>query len=88
MTTVAVALKGPASGPLDRQLVIAPLFARVYLEPGQQTAHTFSLNVTRDLWLIDRAYNRVVEPGTFTVWVGGSSADSALTLNGTFVVTS
>ena len=55
------------------------------LAPGAAAKVVFTLNPTRDLWLIDREYARVVEPGAFTLWVGASSAD--LRANATFVVT-
>jgi beta-glucosidase len=55
------------------------------LAPGAAVKVVFTLTPARDLWLIDRAYQRVVEPGTFTLWVGASAAD--LRVNGTFSVT-
>ena len=33
----------------------------------------FALDVAEHLWLVDVDYNRVVEPGNFTLMVGGAS---------------
>lgn len=41
--------------------------------PGQSVNVDMELDVQRDLWLIDLRYNKVVEPGNFTITVGGSS---------------
>ena len=51
-------------------------FERVTLAPGERRTVTFTLRPT-DLALYDLYMRRVVEPGTFTVWVGTSSADDA-----------
>ena len=48
-------------------------FARVAIAAGASAAVAFELDVARDLWLVDREYNRVVEPGNFTIMVGGAS---------------
>ena len=58
-------------------------FRRVTLQPGQTQTLTFRLGPD-DLAMYDRDMRRVVEPGTFTVWAGGSSA---ATLDGHFAVT-
>jgi len=58
-------------------------FRRVTLQPGEKRTLRFALT-PNDLALYDRDMRRVVEPGTFTVWVGGSSA---ATLEGRFTVT-
>jgi len=58
-------------------------FRRVTLQPGEKRTLRFALT-PNDLALYDRDMRRVVEPGTFTVWVGGSSA---ATLEGRFAVT-
>jgi beta-glucosidase len=47
-------------------------FARITLEPGQRDAVRFVLRA-EDLAFYDQRMDRVVEPGTFTVFVGGSS---------------
>jgi beta-glucosidase len=47
-------------------------FRRVTLAPGETRTLSFVLRPD-DLALYDRAMRRVVEPGTFTVWAGGSS---------------
>lgn len=57
-------------------------FQRVLLQPGETRMLRFVLR-PEDLAMYDRAMRRVVEPGSFTVWVGGSSA---ATLEGRFVV--
>ena len=48
-------------------------FRRVMLQPGETRRLSFGLGPD-DLALYDRAMRRVVEPGGFTVWAGGSSA--------------
>ena len=58
-------------------------FRRVTLQPGETQTLTFRLGPD-DLALYDRDMRRVVEPGGFTVWVGGSSA---ATLDARFTVT-
>ena len=58
-------------------------FRRVMLQPGQTQTVRFDLR-PGDLAFYDREMRRVVEPGTFTVWAGGSSA---ATLQGKFRVT-
>ncbi|MFL5575169.1 MAG: beta-glucosidase BglX, partial [Gemmatimonadaceae bacterium] len=58
-------------------------FARVSLRPGETRTVRFTLRPD-DLALYDRAMRRVVEPGTFTLYAGGSSA---ATLDARFRVT-
>jgi len=58
-------------------------FVRVALQPGEMRTVRWRLGPD-DLAFHDRDMRRVVEPGTFTVWVGGSSA---ATLQGRFTVT-
>ena len=48
-------------------------FQRVSLQPGQSRTVTFELGFD-DMALYDRDMRHVVEPGTFTVFVGGSSS--------------
>jgi beta-glucosidase len=48
-------------------------FARVALEAGASRDVTFTLD-QEDLAVLDATFQRVLEPGTFTVLVGGSSA--------------
>jgi len=57
----------------------------VTLQPGESRTVTFTLR-PRDLALYDLDMRHVVEPGTFTVFVGRSAAD--LRLRGTVVVES
>ncbi|WP_238345876.1 glycoside hydrolase family 3 N-terminal domain-containing protein [Luteimonas saliphila] len=47
-------------------------FQRVELQPGESRTVTFELGFD-DLALYDARMNRVVEPGTFTVFTGGNS---------------
>jgi beta-glucosidase len=47
-------------------------FERIHLKAGEQRTLSFSLG-HRELSLIDRQLNRVVEPGDFEVYIGGSS---------------
>lgn len=58
-------------------------FRRVTLQPGETRTLRFTLR-PGDLAMYDAAMRRVVEPGTFTVWAGGSSAAN---LAATFAVT-
>ena len=48
-------------------------FQRVRLAPGESRTVTFALQA-RDLAFYDAGMRWVVEPGTFTLWAGGSSA--------------
>jgi beta-glucosidase len=48
-------------------------FQRIRLKPGESTTVCFRLT-TDDLAFHDRHMKRVVEPGWFHVWIGGSSA--------------
>jgi beta-glucosidase len=48
-------------------------FRRVTLQPGAMQTLSFTLRPD-DLALYDRDMRRVVEPGTFTLWAGGSSS--------------
>ncbi|HEU4996564.1 MAG TPA: beta-glucosidase BglX [Gemmatimonadaceae bacterium] len=63
-------------------------FTRVTLNPGETRTVRFTLKPD-DLALYDRDMRRVVEPGTFTVWAGGSSAatlEQRFTVTGDIVV--
>lgn len=53
-------------------------FERVPLQPGESQTVTFELG-PRDMELLDRDMQRVVEPGTFTVMIGSSSQAQQLT---------
>ena len=48
-------------------------FRRLMLQPGEKRTLTFQLGAD-DFAMYDREMRRVVEPGGFTVWAGGSSA--------------
>ncbi len=63
-------------------------FRRIELQPGEIRTVRFTLKPD-DLAMYDRDMRRVVEPGTFTVWAGGSSAatlESHFTVAGGVVV--
>ncbi|HEX5659982.1 MAG TPA: fibronectin type III-like domain-contianing protein, partial [Polyangiales bacterium] len=47
-------------------------FTRVSLQPGQSKVVTFTLDQD-DFALLDESLQRIIEPGTFAVFVGGSS---------------
>jgi beta-glucosidase len=53
-------------------------FQRVTLDPGQTKTVDFPLGFS-ELSFLDRSMQRVVEPGTFTIMVGGNSAETILT---------
>jgi beta-glucosidase len=50
-------------------------FQKISLQPGAAREVSFTLDA-EDFALLDSSYQRVVEPGMFTVFVGGSSADT------------
>jgi beta-glucosidase len=52
-------------------------FVRVELEAGETRSVRLELPVS-ELWLIDAACEKVVEPGEFEIMVGPSSSDDAL----------
>ncbi len=58
-------------------------FARVSLQPGQTKHVTFTLS-KKDMQLINTQNKWVVEPGSFTVWIGSSSVN--MQLQGSFTV--
>ncbi len=60
-------------------------FERIHLEPGEAEIVSFNLDPKRDLWLIDLARKRAVEPGFFDIEVAASSEDSRL--SGSFEIT-
>ena len=52
-------------------------FDRITLEPGESKVVSFMLT-PKDLSLLDRDFNRVVEPGDFDIMIGASSTDIRL----------
>ena len=42
---------------------------------------SMEIDVLRDLWLVDLDYRKIVEPGAFSLMVGGSSAKIQQTAN-------
>ena len=61
-------------GSVTRPVKMLRGFERVSLTPGERRTVSFTLR-PRDLAFYDLGMRRVVEPGTFTVYVGGSSVD-------------
>jgi beta-glucosidase len=59
-------------------------FERVSLNAGETKKVTFTLTPKRDLKMLDRNNEWVVEPGAFEVKVGTSSAPDGMKLNGSF----
>jgi len=59
-------------------------FRRVILAPGERSTVRFDIDRAQ-LGVLDAGWHNVVEPGTFTVFVGGNSRDC---LNGAFEITS
>lgn len=58
----------------DRQL---KYFDRIFLKKGESKQVSFKLT-PEDLWLIDEAYNKVVEPADCDLFIGSSSKDIKL----------
>ena len=55
-------------------------FSRVELEPGETRTVEFTV-APEAMQLLDKKYNPVIEPGTFTVMAGASSDDNALLMD-------
>ncbi len=62
---------------VSQPLIQLKHFSRIELQPGEEKTVTFRL-AEDDFSLIDAAYRKVVEPGSFKVMVGASSADIRL----------
>ena len=58
-------------------------FSKVQLEPGEVKTIQLELG-SKELKMLDRDLNWVVEPGEFLVMIGGSSED--IQLNGTIII--
>jgi beta-glucosidase len=65
-------------GSVTRPVMELRGFRRVRLVPGETKTISFAVDV-QDLAFHDAALARVAEPGTFTVFVGGSSVDTKQT---------
>jgi beta-glucosidase len=52
-------------------------FKRIALDPGQKKTVEFEL-MPEDLSMFDKNMNWIVEPGTFEIMIGSSSADIRL----------
>lgn len=59
---------------VTRPLLELKGFQRVTLEPGERRTLAFDIKPT-DLWFYNADMQRVVEPGTFTIFAGPNSAD-------------
>lgn len=59
---------------VTRPLLELKAFRRVTLQPGEQRTLTFDIKPS-DLWFYNADMQRVVEPGTFTIYSGPSSVD-------------
>lgn len=59
---------------VTRALLELKGFQRVTLEPGEQRTVTFDIKPT-DLWFYNADMQRVVEPGTFSIFAGPNSVD-------------
>ncbi|GAB5552760.1 MAG: glycoside hydrolase family 3 N-terminal domain-containing protein [Saprospiraceae bacterium] len=62
---------------VGRYLKMLKGFERITLEPGETKTVSFELNFD-NLFLYNAAMEKVVEPGTFTISIGGSSVDEDL----------
>ena len=54
-------------------------FDRVALKAGETKTVTLPVDVADNLWMLDKAMKRVVEPGVFDIRIGASSKDIRLT---------
>jgi len=59
---------------VTRPLLELKGFRRVTLQPGEQRTVTFDIKHT-DLWFFNTDMQRVVEPGTFTIYAGPDSVN-------------
>ena len=59
---------------VTRPLLELKGFQRVTLEPGESRSLSFDIKPS-DLWFFDTEMKRVVEPGTFSIFVGPNSVD-------------
>jgi beta-glucosidase len=59
---------------VTRPLLELKGFRRVALQPGEQKTVSFDIKPT-DLWFYNADMQRVVEPGTFTIFAGPNSVD-------------
>lgn len=59
---------------VTRPVLELKAFKRVSLNPGESRTVTFDIKPS-DLWFYNTDMKRVVEPGTFTIFAGNSSAD-------------
>lgn len=62
---------------VGRYLKLLKGFDRITLQPGETKTVSFALNF-ENLFIYNAAMKKVVEPGTFTISIGGSSLDKDL----------
>ena len=76
----------------DEVATVAPFdqvlrgFERVSLEPNEMKTVTFELHAKRDLKMLDRENNWIVEPGVFNVMVGAASDEEGILQRGSFTL--
>ena len=61
-------------------------FERVPLKAGESKDVSFTINPKRDLKMLDRENNWIVEPGTFSVMLADSSSPEAVKQTGSFEI--
>ena len=62
---------------VGRYLKMLKGFERITLEPGESRTVQFELD-REDLSILNQQMKQVLEPGTFTIYVGSSSSDDDL----------
>ena len=53
-------------------------FTRITIPAGETQTVTFNLSVAKWLWIINREYEKEVEPGFFNAMIGPSSGETLL----------
>ena len=61
-------------------------FERVNLKAGETKTVTFKINPKRDLKMLDRENNWIVEPGKYSVMIGESSSDEDVKQTAEFTI--
>ena len=61
-------------------------FERVNLKAGEAKTVTFKINPKRDLKMLDRDNNWIVEPGKFSVMIGESSSEEDVKQTAEFTI--
>jgi beta-glucosidase len=80
-------VQGPPAASGQRSVRELKSFARVHLAAGEKQTAALPLRI-RDLrhWSGDANGSWLLDPGTYTLLVGPSDADDALTVAGTFTI--